>query len=60
MVVLVGVGLVGSGLYLFKLTAQSPDASENPRQGLRNIAAILTVLGGLIVIGSLVEAGILK
>lgn len=60
MVFLIGAGLIGFGLYLFKVTTQAPDAFENPRHGLRAIAGILTVLGGLIVLGSLAEAGILK
>jgi hypothetical protein len=60
MVVLIALGLIGADLYLLYVTAHAPDAVTNPRSGLRSVATILIILGGLIIIGTLVQAGILK
>ena len=71
MVVLIALGLIGAGLFLLYITAQVPDA--HPQSGLRGVASILITLeglirgiatiliifGGLVIIGSLVQAGIL-
>jgi hypothetical protein len=45
MVVLIALGLIGAGPYLLYATAHAPDASTNPRNGLRGFGTILIILG---------------
>ena len=53
MVIVLAVGMIGAGLFLLFITAQASDAIVNPRNGLRSVATVLIVVGGLILLGSL-------
>lgn len=52
MVVVLAMGMIGTGLFLLFITAQASDVITNPRNGLRSVAKILMILGGLMILGS--------